>query len=289
MNIRKKFRAFTLIELLVVIAIIGILASLLLPALARAKQQALKASCLSSMKQWGLAQQLYVNDYRDYLPTDGMGKDGDYDGGAAPYGMPLDPSAWFNVLPPYAGEHPLSYYYNLPGGIPYKKMPFPGGNGSKFWNCPSAQMTDQQAQNIVVGAGEYGFFSFAQNLDLNKIPGTATSATDLGAEYPYPTMGRISSLMKPSATVLMFDCAFNPVTEVDNESPQYNSTLPGIRFKTLASRHDKGAVLVFTDGHAAWFSDLYLTNESITLFENKIEPTLPDVIWNPAHRAYIQQ
>jgi prepilin-type N-terminal cleavage/methylation domain-containing protein/prepilin-type processing-associated H-X9-DG protein len=289
MNTKIKFRAFTLIELLVVIAIIGILASLLLPVLARAKQQALKASCLSSMKQWGLAQQLYVNDYKDYLPTDGMGPDGDYDGGAAPYGMPLDPSAWFNVLPPYAGEHPLSYYYNLPGGIPCKKMPFPGGNGSKFWNCPSAQMTPMQAENSVSNSGVYGFFSFAQNLDLNKIPGTATSATDLGAEYPYPTMGRISSLMKPSATVLMFDCAFNPITEDDNDSPGWNSVNPGIRFKTLASRHDKGAVLVFTDGHAKWFSDLYLTNESITLFENKIEPPLPDVIWNPAHRAYIQQ
>ncbi len=284
-----KSRAFTLIELLVVIAIIAILASLLLPTLAKAKQQAIQANCISNMKQWGIAEQLYVNDYKDFLPTDGMGPDGDYDGGDPPYGMPLDPSAWFNVLPPYIGEHPLSYYYNLPGGIPYKKMPFPGGNGSKIWNCPSAQMTAAQAQNNVVGQGVYGFFSYAQNLDLNKIPGTATSATDLGAEYRYPTMGKIGDLSKPSAVVLMFDCAFNPVTEVDNGSPQYNSTLPGIRFKTLASRHNFGAVLVFTDGHSQYFKDHYLTNESTVLFEAKIEPPVPDVIWNPAHRAFIGQ
>ncbi len=289
MNAKIKSCAFTLIELLVVIAIIAILASLLLPTLAKAKQQALQANCVSDLKQWGIAEQMYVNDYKDSLPTDGMGPDGDYDGGAAPYGMPLDPSAWFNVLPPYVGEHPLSYYYNQPGGVPYKKMPFPGGNGSKIWNCPSAQMTVQEAQNIVVGAGEYGFFSFAQNLDLNKIPGTATSATDLGAEYPYPTMGRISSLAKPSATVLMFDCVFNPVTEIDNGSPEYNSVNPGIRFKSLASRHNKGSVLVFTDGHSKWFSDYYLTNEPYALFEDKVEPTVPDVIWNPAHRAFIGQ
>jgi prepilin-type N-terminal cleavage/methylation domain-containing protein/prepilin-type processing-associated H-X9-DG protein len=289
MTAKIKSRAFTLIELLVVIAIIAILAALLLPTLAKAKVQAMQTSCLSSMKQWGLAQQMYVNDYKDRLPTDGMGADGDYDGNAAPYGMPLDPSAWFNVLPPYAGEHPLSYYYSLPGGVPYKKMPFPGGNGSKFWNCPSAQMTPNEAQNVVVGAGVYGFFSFAQNLDLNKIPGTATSATDLGDEYPYPTMGRIADLSKPSAVVLMFDCVFNPVTEVDNGSPQYNSVNPGIRFKSLASRHNKGAVLVFTDGHSKWYKDYYLTNESTALFEAKIEPVVPDVIWNPAHRAFIGQ
>ena len=61
-----------MVELLVVIAIIAILAALLLPALSPAKQQVVAVSCLSNLKQWGLATQIYVTDNNDFLPRDGV-------------------------------------------------------------------------------------------------------------------------------------------------------------------------------------------------------------------------
>jgi len=78
MNVR---RAFTLIELLVVIAIIAILAAILFPVFAQAKEAAKKTSCLSNSKQIGIAHQTYMADYDDYtVPVNGC------DWGSAEYG-----------------------------------------------------------------------------------------------------------------------------------------------------------------------------------------------------------
>jgi prepilin-type N-terminal cleavage/methylation domain-containing protein/prepilin-type processing-associated H-X9-DG protein len=119
--LRRTRRAFTLIELLVVIAIIGILAGMLLPALTKAREKANNARSVSNEHQWGLAMNMYNDDWTEYYP---------YDGSPESPCAQVNTDAWFNVLPPYMGQKTLCQLYSL--------GQFPTPRESSVWVDPSA-------------------------------------------------------------------------------------------------------------------------------------------------------
>ncbi len=136
-------RAFTLVEMLVVVAILGILAAILFPAFARARENARRASCMSNLKQLDLGLLQYTQDYNERLPnvTDGAAGAG-MGGGWTFYSAFGPPSSAFD---------------------PSKGSLFPYVKSAQIYVCPSDSLGQSQGQ------------SYATNSCLNPGPQDATS------------------------------------------------------------------------------------------------------------------
>jgi prepilin-type N-terminal cleavage/methylation domain-containing protein len=159
-------RAFTLIEMMVVIAIIAILAALLLPALAAAKEKGREAQCVSNLRQWGLAFNMYAADNDDFLPRRGQG--------VQPLFQINRPSDWFNALP---------VYFSLPmfeQMVSNNAMPAP--HSQSVFICPTAVNTNTDAPYFL----PYG-------MNMNLCPWN----------LPVPTT--FSQVVKPIYVVAMAD------------------------------------------------------------------------------------
>ncbi|MDD3926855.1 MAG: DUF1559 domain-containing protein, partial [bacterium] len=112
---------FTLIELLVVIAIIAILASILFPVFAKAREKARSAHCQSNLKQIGLAMSMYVQDWDEAYPSmRKTGVDPVWNLGGSNY--------WYNRLLPYAGKKYVSVFYCPSSPSVEKNNPVLNGN-----------------------------------------------------------------------------------------------------------------------------------------------------------------
>ena len=266
MNTMNKNRrlGFTLIELLVVIAIIAILAAMLLPALARAKQKALHAGCINNVRQWGLALTMYLDDNRRIFPLakipDGTPGAPGYDEDA-PHWADLasfhaagqGDFVWYNALPPLVGGKALWEYAADPNGFVQNKSVF---------TCPTAasQAPDFDLTTQVV-------FNYGMNYKgATGLPGVA-----------YGTNFSAASILNPSAFVFLCDVRVH-----SSETPFYGSNptkelgCSHCSVAQISSRHNAGADLNFADGHVGYFKYAYICANSGT---KPIDPGVSDINW----------
>ena len=218
-DIKSCRRGFTLIELLVVIAIIAILASILFPVFARARENARRASCQSNLKQIGLGFVMYAQDYDEHMPS----------GFLANTGVPY--------------PNGTAYTYQS-----WRVAVFPYVKSVQLFNCPSASAILEWKGDYKITQAAYAYNYLAPNVPNPGISmGTAVASGASLAAIP-DTAGTILVTESSSATT-RFDPSHFP-TEANLKSSDA-CVDPAFYYTSvcLRTRHLDTMNTLFVDGH----------------------------------------
>jgi prepilin-type N-terminal cleavage/methylation domain-containing protein/prepilin-type processing-associated H-X9-DG protein len=227
---KERYSGFTLIELLVVIAIIGILASILFPVFARARENANRASCQSNMKQMGLGIHQYMQDYDERFPRMNYGYPANTNIGDA-----LN-ARWMDVIQPYVKSKqiftcPSSSLNNLYEDTNYRA--FQGG-GAKYWLGTYVwNVAYWDHENNSVTPPYANAFGPMNGVHMAKVESATTTIN---------VLERQESVTNDNA-----ECAFNKASTNGATFVQPNAGFPLIN--NAEARHLGTTNVLFCDGH----------------------------------------